>query len=159
MANRITVRRRGRLVIGASLVATGLLLVLAGCSAQDHISAKLDDGTLTFVSCYEYSANGITVAAASLNAKSRNYKDMWKAAGSGKFGPKTPVELGSPPAGFRTTLGPHAFNFRQVEIDFALNRDSRPGSLGTARYDQFDGSKLVDGRWLRWDGTVADSPW
>lgn len=158
MANRVRVGGRTRLVVGTSLALVGSLLVLTGCSSPDHVSAKLENGAVSFVSCEDFSANGITLEAAALKGKSFHYKTMWVAAGAGTFGPKTAVVLGVPPTGFHTTVGPHAFTFRKVEIQFWFNRDSRPGALGTTDGGIFDGSKLVDGRWLRWDGSVADAP-
>ncbi len=102
MANRGSAARRARQLIGASLVLVSSLLLLAGCSAPDRISAKLDRGALSFVSCDAYTANRILLEAAVLKSKSFDYKTMWKASGSGKFGPNIPVELGVPPTGFHT---------------------------------------------------------
>lgn len=150
-------KRLTRVLIGTSVALAGLSVVLTGCSSADRISAKLDHGQVMFVACDVTSANGIALNAAIQKSEFYNYKRIWVVAGSGKFGPDTPVTAGSAPSGFHSTLGPRPFDLRKVEIEFALNRYSRSGTLVAASVAHFDGSKLVSGRWLRWDGTVADS--
>ena len=158
MAYRISAGKRARLRFGATLALIASMFVLSGCSAPDRISAKLDRGTVSFVSCEAFSANGILIETSDLARKVTDYKTVWTAAGSGKFGPDHPVKFGVAPAGFLTNLGPKSFKARHKLISFDIFRASRPGSLGTGRTAQFDGSKLVEGRWLRWDGSVADLP-
>jgi len=111
------------------------------------------NGVTSFTYCEPYAADEIVVWAGPLTGSLADRKIVWKTSGAPPIVDGQSVTYGVPPIGFQNLEPPSSIDLLESHyaIEFA-------GGDGSSRIWSFDGSNLVDGKSLRWDGTIASSP-
>jgi hypothetical protein len=137
-------------------IAVVLTLALCGCEGVSHVSAELEHGSVRFAYCAAYSPTEIEVWQSRTSDWSRA-KVVWRAEGTPPLRPGEAITYAVPPAGFATTEGPTKFApaRSQLEVDFIDPKKAKTLPYSTG---DFDGTKLVEGRWLNWNGQIVDKP-
>jgi hypothetical protein len=153
---------RSRLGVAAAGCALGVLC-LFGCEAIDHVSARVDGRVVRFVDCQSSSTplkksiNRVEVYADPLTASTSFDGPKWIVASDQPLQTRAAITYGIPPAQFKTIQGPAKIDPQtsSLEADFIHVQGTRDLSGETG---DFDGSKLVQHKWLRWNGDVAATP-
>jgi len=145
--------RRSRFAMTSAVLLAGIML--SGCAAVRHVSAELRDGTVRFANCEDFAFDSVDV---SIMSKKSPYdtRTVWHSEGSSEVSGPFQVAYGVDPSGFSSSIGPKSFDVAASSIEVLFqssNPNSGPGPSGT-----FDGAKLVEGRWLNWDGNIASTP-
>jgi hypothetical protein len=123
---------------------------LFGCQAVPRVSAELKNGDVRFVYCDAYAATEVQVWDWS---KSRV---VWRASGTTPLRAGQVVTYGVAPKGFHTTKGPASLDLsHSLEVDYI---DPSPSAKGPYMTGIFDGSKLVEGKWLNWNDRLVAKP-
>ncbi len=139
----------------AGLALTMSMLVLTGCTAMSHVSARLHGTAVEFVDCDDSSFNTVLVLAGPHAQSISDAPIVWKVQSHRReLKARTAVTLGSVPVGFTTLVPFSEFDIRKsrIEVTFA---DS---THGTGQTGQFQGSSLVEGKWVNWSGNTVDHP-
>ena len=101
--------------------------------------------------------NRIEVYAAPISSGATNDRPVWVTTGDAGVSAREVVTYSIPPDNFTNVSGPMFFEPKRsiVEIAFEHAKGSKVtgGQQGT-----FDGSKLVDGKWLDWNGNIVNKP-
>jgi hypothetical protein len=146
-------RRRALLIVAIA----SSVLVLVGCTQKSHVSAGLRGGDLVFIDCGDYLANELSVYATPLDKRWADAPHVWEANSPQTIGPRLVITYGSPPSGFSNTIGPEPFDPRNSKFEVAFKNSATDSTL-PSEVAQFDGTKLVSGKWLDWDGNVVTKP-
>jgi hypothetical protein len=149
----MTIVRNAVPAIAAILLAGAL----AGCTATSHVSATLHLGSVRFAYCEKLTPTKIEVAVAPSNGSKLTYKTVWLASGGPSVQRGAPVDYGVAPSGFVSSKGPLKFSPASSHID-VLFEDIHGANPGSSLQAVFDGSKLVDGKWMNWNGHLVSTP-
>ena len=146
-------RRRSRFAMMGAVLLAGIML--SGCAAVRHVSAELRNGTVRFANCEDFAFDSVDV---SVMSKKSPYgtQTVWHSVGASEISGPVQVGFGVDPSGFSSSIGPKSFDVgaSSIEVLFqSSNPNSAPGPSGT-----FDGAKLVEGRWLNWNGNIVSTP-
>jgi hypothetical protein len=133
------------------------MAALSGCTAVSHVSAELDHGSIAFAFCDTLTPTEVEVLAAPSGPGGLRYKVRWEAEGNPPIPKGDVVKFGVPPTGFVATQGPTEFPIAGSHID-VLFEDTHGSNPGSASQAVFDGGKLVNGKWLNWNGRVVSTP-
>ncbi len=140
------------------LASAVLALILCGCTAKDHVSARLDPGGIVFVTCETYNPNRIVVDVSPQSTSSTDYHRAWTVRGSGTFDSARPVSFGETPQGFVATATPRPFVPAKSLIYVAFQHASAKGEVESSVGGVFDGARLRTTQWLNWNGELVDQP-
>lgn len=139
-------------LVGAMMIAG---IALSGCSAVSHVSAELKNGTVQFFNCEAFTFDSVDVAVMSKESPNKT-RTMWHSDGPSAISGPVQVTYGVDPSGFSSSSGPRNFDPRTSRIGVLFASSSPdPGAGLTAT---FDGAKLVEGRWLNWNGNLVSAP-
>ena len=128
------------------MIATAVVVLLAGCRPIDVVMTTINDGVLTFAPCEEIS--GVQHIDVSLDGV-----EMWHSRGEdGVFGPTAPVTYGVDPVGFTTDVGPGDLLATSDRIQFSLINTAVDQRVWVINPDE-----LVEGKWLDQYGRLHDS--
>jgi hypothetical protein len=158
----LRVARSKRKLVAAAAFAVVALLALSGCSALSHVSAELKGGSVGFTYCDEKNTgvgtiNRIEVYADPISSGKSSDTPIWVSVGTSGVHARQVVTYGIAPPGFADVRGPTAFNPKRSKIEVAFVHAKGPEDIADQRAD-FDGSKLVEGKRLNWNGNIVDSP-
>jgi hypothetical protein len=148
-----SLKRRAVVVAVAGL--TGVLL--CSCSTKSHVSAGLRNDVLVFVNCDDYQARNITVFATGAEQEWSSASETWSASGNDDLGSGVLVQYGVPPQGFTSSIGPQSFDPKSSQFSVTFSNPDTASKFPSSTGD-FDGRKLVRGKWLNWDGNIHDRP-
>jgi hypothetical protein len=140
---RIT-RRTGPVVVGGVVLA----LTLGGCTASDDISARLENGTVVFVTCQDQEFNSLRVLTAEKDVKPVKVVEQWVATGDIDTAHSgSEFDYGVTPAGTINKLEPESLQLKGQVVEFFLEviRNDRSE---TGAFAQFDGDLLESDKWL-----------
>jgi hypothetical protein len=142
-------------MLSVGLTSVAICATLSGCTGVSRVAVFEDGNTIKFAYCEPYVANQLTVWAGPLTKPRSNIAVVWKVSGSGSFGPAKEVSYGVVPDGFYEVQAatPIVAKQSRLSFEFLNTRESGQGSVEGV----FDGNNLVDGKWVRWDGSVSDS--
>ena len=143
-------------VMLAAGTAVMLAFGLGGCVAVSHVSAGLHHGDVRFVYCEAYSPTELEVWQAAATEPSKS-KIVWRANGNPALKPGSILSYGVLPFGFVAAKGPVSFDPSKssLEVDFIDPKTEKTLPYMTG---DFDGRKLVEGKWLNWNGNIVDKP-
>lgn len=151
---RVTIPKSGTSRIAVAIVIPLVAFILSGCTPVSHVSATLVGSTLTFANCENMRATRISVYAGAADQEWADAPMAWRAVGDTPIRPDEKVAFGHPPDGFANVLGPVSFEEKRsrFEVSFFYEPD-RTSAIG-----DFEGRDLIEGKWLRWDGSISKTP-
>jgi hypothetical protein len=154
--------RLGCKAVAAVAFGASALLALSGCSALSHVSAELKGGSVGFTYCDEKNTgvgtiNRIEVYAGPISSGRSSDTPTWVSVGASGVSARQVVTYGIVPSGFKNVIGPTGFDPKRSKIEVAFIHAKGSEDIADQRAD-FDGSKLVEGKWLDWNGNIVNSP-
>lgn len=150
--------RSGQRLGMVAVAATLLMLTLAGCTASDDISARLESGNLVFVVCQKQEYTRLRVLTAEKDVKPVELVDRWVADGdASETHSGSKFVYGTVPDGAATELGPEVLGLEGRVVQFYLE-SIEDGSAETGAFGQFDGDLLESDKWLNTIRGLSDTP-
>jgi hypothetical protein len=119
------------------------------------VSAELKNGSLHFADCEEFAFDSIDISVMSTKSPYET-QTVWHSTNPNGASRLLQVTYGIDPPGFSPSIGPDSFEIRKSRIEVIFGNSSP--DAGPGPHATFDGARLVEGRWLNWDGNVVSTP-
>jgi hypothetical protein len=135
------------------------LLLLTGCTPEARIQATLVDGRITFIVCDPIVVQHLSVGA-SVTRGDSNLSTVWRASGDANWPAGQLLSYGVTPVGFTDNVAPTSIEKFQGYVYLILNSraEGDPQQTLEKRSDNFDLSRLEEGKWLTPEGQLSSSP-
>ena len=148
---------RRKLTRGLGVLATlGAIFAICGCTSVSRVSAELVRGQLRFAYCDEYSPTEIEVTAGN-SAHWWKSEVVWRDTGTTPLKPGEIVTYGVAPSSYSEKIPPSPFDPRTSMFEIVF-RDPKTINKMPGQSGVFDGRKLVNGKWLNWNGNLTSKP-
>jgi hypothetical protein len=134
-----------------------IAVALTGCTAVSHVSVGLDGGKVRFAYCEKISPQKIVVDVAPASKSPLKYSRVWVVSGKAPIPRGQATIYGTPPSSYKTDVQAANFNPLTSKISVTFEVLSGPDA-GGGLSGVFDGRRLVEGKWLNWNGHVVDKP-
>jgi hypothetical protein len=149
--------RRSRKLSIAALGGCLIAVALTGCTAVSHVSLGLRSGKIQFAYCEKFSPHKIDIDISPASTSPIRYKNVWMVSGQTAIPRDHATVYGRPPASYKSEVPPAKFDPLTSIIAVTYEGVSGPDA-GSNLSGEFDGRRLVEGKWLNWNGHVVDKP-
>ena len=132
--------------------------VLAGCSPDYPVAARIIDSELTFVVCDARAAQRISVLVVDPGPDDPNPPTYWQADGDGDVSPDEPITYGEPPEDFENVIAPLPLPSDDSRILIHVDTVDDSGDVVWRVGGNYVASWLSDAYWLQTGGGHSAEP-
>lgn len=147
-----------RRILGMGLASCALVVVLAGCTADYPVAARIVDSHLTFVVCDTTRAQRIAVLVVDPGPDDPNPPTYWQVDGDDRVWSDEPILYGKAPDGFDTVIAPRELPTDESRILIFVDTLNDADEVVWRVGGNYVANSLSDQYWLQTGGEHSSEP-